>query len=528
MSIWRIIIFRGLIVLLCLIPIKLFNDERKRKKILAATGFVFLAKFPKTASVVMGMALSPVIFIHPPHAFLEFILIGLTFTVTMLTLKNYPNINKPLLILLITGFLVLDLINFFVTPTFIGRWIYGSSIFLLIPIFLIYKQLSTYKLGYEKIVRFLLFFLSLHLVAGWILVILGYYTLGRSVILSAYNLLIILMIFRIAIYTLLDYLEIIAYFFNKRMKMVKINAAFVHRKTKPLLILAAAIFLLLAYLFNMNVFDLVKSRVSEFMFTTRNIGNATFTYMSIFVFFSSVYLAFILATLIRYTFEPQHDLTVKNRSSLGSYLLLFRLLILCAGFVVGILASGLALTNFAIFLGAMGVGIGFGLQNIVSNLISGLIIAFERPFVVGDVLDFDNEPCKVKEINLRATMVSNADGAGILIPNNTLLSENLKNWTITSKQRFLDLKIQTSHDVTPSVVIDIIGSCLDDQKNIVREKSVVLFSEINDTGLIYTVKFLLEDIADGSKIKSELLSGIHAGFVKHNIRFPKKIFNPGD
>jgi small-conductance mechanosensitive channel len=278
----------------------------------------------------------------------------------------------------------------------------------------------------------------------------------------------------------------------------------------------------------MNVFDLVKSGVSDFMFSPRKIGDAAFTYMSILLFFGSVYLSFIVATLIRYTFEPQHDQTVKNRSSLGSYLLLFRLLVLCAGFVVGILASGLALTNFAIFLGAMGVGIGFGLQNIVSNLISGLIIAFERPFVVGDVLDFNNETCKVKEISLRATMVSNSEGADILIPNNTLLSENLKNWTISNKQRVVELKILTTLEANPAKVIEIINHCMADVTSIVPERSSALLSDINEMGLVFTVKILITDLANGSKIKSQVLAGIYTEFFNQGIKFPQKNLNTGD
>jgi small-conductance mechanosensitive channel len=522
MSLWRIIIFRGMILLLCLIPIKLFSDEQRKKKILGGTNFTFLAKFPKTASVVMGMALSPVIFVHPPHAFLEFILIGLVFTVTMLTFKNYPKLNKVLIGILITSFLVLYLINFFVTPTFPGRLIYVLSIFLLIPLYLTYKQLPSYELEYEKEVRLMLFILAIHLVTGWILVVLGYYTLGRSVILSAYLLLILSMILRIAIYTMLDYLDIIAYFFNKRVKTVKINAQFVRSRSKPLLLLLAGIFLVIAYLFNMNIFDLVKLEITDILLTTRKIGSTSFTLISILLFFISVYLAFLLASLLRHTIDPQPDQTVEKRSSLGSYLLLLRLLILCAGFTVGILASGLPLTNFTILLGAMGVGIGFGLQNIVSNLISGLIIAFERPFVVGDVLEFGDETCKVREISLRATMVSTSDGADILIPNNTLLSENLKNWTISNKQRFLEMKIQAMHSADPAVVTAVIGKCLANTGNIIQDRSIVLLSEINETGLVFTIKILVTDLANASKIRSGLLSEIHTAFHENNIRFPQK------
>ena len=298
---------------------------------------------------------------------------------------------------------------------------------------------------------------------------------------------------------------------------------------KTLSIKRVAIFsLLFCYLIELSQLyhalwiDLVKSEIDTFMLSQRKIGNATFTIMSILLFFVSVYLSFILATLIRHAFEPQDDQNVKKRNSLGSYLLLFRLLILCAGFVVGILASGLALTNFAIFLGAMGVGIGFGLQNIVSNLVSGLIIAFERPFVVGDILDFENETCKVKEISLRATMVSNSEGADILIPNNNLLSENLKNWTISNKHRVVELRVLTTQAANPENVMAIIGNCIGDDKNIFKERSMVLLSDINETGLVFTVKVLVTDLANSSKIKSQLFSRIHGEFSRQGIRFSQR------
>jgi potassium-dependent mechanosensitive channel len=523
-SIWKIIIFRFLVFLLCLIPIAIFNNEMRKKHLLAGVNLVFLAKFPKTASVVMGMAIAPLIFSHPPHAFLEMIFIGLTVTVTQLTLKNYPRINAPLLILIIAAFLVLYLINFFVTPTFIGRLFYGSSILLIWPVYKIFMQLPQYQLRHEKIVKAFIIFIVIHLVTGWVFVLIGTYTLGRSIILAAYSLLVISLILRIAIFTFLDYMLIMIYFFNSGVRTVKINADYVYNKTKPLLILSATVFILIAYLFSMNLFDLVKSGIISFMVTPRHVGITEFTLLSITLFFAAVYLAFVLASMIRHTFEPQHDRTVEKRSRLGSYLLLFRLMILCAGFAVGIMISGIPLTNFTIFLGALGVGIGFGLQNIVSNLVSGLIIAFERPFVVGDLLDFENGPCRVKEISLRATMVHTSDGADILIPNSTLMSENLKNWTVNGSQRFIELKVMAVHASDPAEVTAIINTCLDLQEGIDRGRCTVLLTEISEMGFVFTIKILIHNLEKGLAIRSQVLSAIRSAFAVNNILFPQKNF----
>jgi potassium-dependent mechanosensitive channel len=527
-SIWKIIIFRLLVFLLCLIPIAIFNNEIRKKHLLTDVNLTFLAKFPKTASVVMGMAIAPLIFSHPPHAFLEMIFIGLTVTVTQLTLKNYPRINAPLLILIIIAFLVLYLINFFVTPTFQGRIIYGLSIFLLWPMYLIFKQLPRYQLRHEKIVKAFIIFLAVHLVTGWVFVLIGTYTLGRSIILAAYSLLVISLILRISIYTFLDYMQIMIYFFNSRVKTVKINADYVYNKTKPILIISATVFILIAYLFSMNLFDLVKSDIISVLVTPRHLGKTEFNLLSITLFFAAVYLAFVIASMIRHTFEPQHDRTVEKRSRLGSYLLLIRLMILCAGFIVGIMISGIPLTNFTIFLGALGVGIGFGLQNIVSNLVSGLIIAFERPFVVGDVLDFENGPCRVKEISLRATMVHTSDGADILIPNSTLTSENLKNWTVNGSQRFIEFKVMAVHASDPVLVTAIIQTCLDLQEGIDKERCSVLLTEISEVGFVFTVKILILNLENGLAIRSQILSAIRSAFAVNNILFPQKIFKLED
>ena len=522
MSLWRIVLFRGLILLLCLIPIKVFSDQERKHHILESTSLVFLGHFPKTASLIMGLAFAPVVFVHPPHAFMELILIGLVFTVTMVTLKIYPKVDKIPMFILIGTFLLLYIINFFVTPTFFGRWIYVCSVLTLIPLFYVIRKLPVYGLKYEKTVRVFYFLLALHIITGTVFVVLGYYTLGRSVVLSGFSLLIIIMIMRIAVHTILDYMEIIIYFLNRRFTTIQINGAYFREKIKPFLFLLAIAFILVTYLYTLSIFEILKSAVVEFLFTPREVGSAVFTYRSVLLFFIWVYVAFLLASLLRFLFEPQLKNMAQGRSRLGSYLLLIRMLIICTGIILGILASGIPLSNFTVFLGAIGVGIGFGLQNIVGNLISGVIIAIERPFVVGDVLDFGTETGLVKEISLRATMVSTTDKADILIPNSTLLSQNLKNWTISSKERSLDLRIITAPAHDPNLVIERIGKCLDEQPDIIREKSMAYFTEIDENGFHFVIRVHITDLTKVYPVKSHLLSNIRTKFDEAGIRFSQR------
>jgi small-conductance mechanosensitive channel len=127
----------------------------------------------------------------------------------------------------------------------------------------------------------------------------------------------------------------------------------------------------------------------------------------------------------------------------------------------------------------------------------------------------------VKEISLRATMVATSEGADILIPNNTLLSQNLKNWTISSKQRLIELKLKTCHDTIPEEVMSVIGSCMDDLTDIIRPKSVVVLSDINETGFVFTIRLLITDLAQASAVRSQLLTSVSSAFGEKGIGFAK-------
>jgi small-conductance mechanosensitive channel len=261
----------------------------------------------------------------------------------------------------------------------------------------------------------------------------------------------------------------------------------------------------------------------EFLKEKRIIVTIEYTIESILLFILFLYLSIGIASFLRYSLEPKVEInTSGKKSNLGGFLLLFRLLIFLVGFIVALMISGIPVTSFTIFLGALGVGIGFGLQNVIGNLIAGLVIAFERPFVVGDIVEVENETGIVKEIGLRATVVSTYDGSDILVPNSNLTSNNLKNWTIADNRRFLEIKFSTPHEVDPERVHQIVKGCFAEQDNIDQEDSVVLFSEIGDYAFEFTVRLLITDMSIGRKIKSQFLFKVSEEFRKNNISYPER------
>ena len=109
------------------------------------------------------------------------------------------------------------------------------------------------------------------------------------------------------------------------------------------------------------------------------------------------------------------------------------------GFLLGLGVLGLDLTKVTILVGAFGVGIGFGLQSVVNNFVSGLILLFERPIHVGDVIHLGDLSGEVRRIGIRASVVRTWQGAEVIVPNAQLITERVTNWTLSDRRRRIDL-----------------------------------------------------------------------------------------
>src|SRR5690606_21389935 len=112
---------------------------------------------------------------------------------------------------------------------------------------------------------------------------------------------------------------------------------------------------------------------------------------------------------------------------------LFRLAIILIGFFMAVSALGMSLDKLTVVIGALSVGIGLGMQNIINNFVSGIILVFDKPFRVGDQIELADKKGRVKEIGIRASVLKTADGADVIIPNGDLLSGRLVNWTLSQE-----------------------------------------------------------------------------------------------
>jgi small-conductance mechanosensitive channel len=201
--------------------------------------------------------------------------------------------------------------------------------------------------------------------------------------------------------------------------------------------------------------------------------------------------------------------------------------ILLFGFFVALGMAGVDFNRFTLLAGAFGVGIGFGLQNIVNNFLSGLILLFERPIHPGDTIEVGGVSGIVKNIGIRSSTISTGDGADAIIPNATLISEKLMNWTLTNPWRRMEIHIGVAYGSDLQKVMEILLAVAAAESSVLKDPApAVVFQGFGDSALNFGLRFwtLVQANVDiKSKLSIELAQALQEAGIE--IPFPQRDLN---
>ena len=182
---------------------------------------------------------------------------------------------------------------------------------------------------------------------------------------------------------------------------------------------------------------------------------------------------------------------------------------------------GFTYKNIVIFASALGVGIGFGLQNIVNNFISGIILLFERPIRLGDMVEISGTFCKVTHIGIRSTIVESIDNSNIIIPNSEILSNKLINWTLNNNVVALNCSVGVAYGTDTSKVTAILKELLTEVDYVLNKpEAKVWFEEFADSSLNFKVKFWVKEPLKQFQIKSDIMHLIDQKLKQEGITIP--------
>ena len=207
------------------------------------------------------------------------------------------------------------------------------------------------------------------------------------------------------------------------------------------------------------------------------------------------------------------------RNSIG---LISRVLFMFIGSIVIIQSAGIDMSSLSLLAGALGVGIGFGLQNITDNFISGIIILFEKPIKVGDRIVVGNTEGDVINISVRATTILTNENVSIIVPNSEFISSRVINWSHNNRNIRFDIPVGVSYSEDPEVVRKVLLEVAERNENVLKKPEArVFFDEFADSSLNFTLAVWTSKYTDKPRIlKTELYFEIFKQFKKEGIEIP--------
>lgn len=194
---------------------------------------------------------------------------------------------------------------------------------------------------------------------------------------------------------------------------------------------------------------------------------------------------------------------------------------LLVGFFLAFAAMGLDLNRFTILAGAFGVGIGFGMQNIINNFVSGIILLFERPVQVGDTVQLGEIIGEVQRIGIRSSAIRTAQGSEVVVPNASLISEVVTNWTLSDRLRRIDVNVGVAYGTDPERVLELLRQVATNHALVLTEPpAVALFLAFGESSLDFELRVWTSRFNEWVRIRSELNVAVNAALRDANIEIP--------
>ena len=252
------------------------------------------------------------------------------------------------------------------------------------------------------------------------------------------------------------------------------------------------------------------------------IGSATLAVSSVVAFILTLVLGYLVATVLRVILGKEILPRLKLSSGLPNAIAtITHYVLLVLIFLLALTAAGVELSKFTILTGALGVGLGFGLQNVVNNFVSGLILLFERPVRIGDLLEIGGVSGAVTKIGFRSSTLHAFDGSDLIIPNATLISQQVVNWTLTGTRRRVVLNIPVAYGNDPTQVRDLLCKTMAAHPEVLRfPVPIVLFHGFGNNALNFEIRFWAPRPEILPELKSDVALNIAAALSEAGIEVP--------
>jgi small-conductance mechanosensitive channel len=239
-------------------------------------------------------------------------------------------------------------------------------------------------------------------------------------------------------------------------------------------------------------------------------------------FVATIWASFLFAKFLRFLLEEdvyQHFQLARGTPQAISTMVQYAVLVV--GFLIAMQVLGVDLNKLTILMGAFTVGVGFGLQNIINNFVSGLILLFERPIKVGDVIDVGGTVGEVRHIGIRATVIRTPDGSEVIVPNGTLISNQVTNWTFSDQQRAIEIPVTVVRGTAPHRVVELLKTVAANHPGVAKEpqpQSHVL--NFSSGAVTFQLRAWTNRYEDWVQVRSDLAVAVDEALSRESIGIP--------
>ncbi|WP_157492477.1 mechanosensitive ion channel family protein [Echinicola pacifica] len=484
----------------------------------------FIPKFPLLSALIIVLPFVSFLYDNPPVVLVVLVLALLMVVTTVLITSSLKKGNMWYWYAFLLMFALYSVSNLYIERALLERW--PLLVLSLLSLGLGVRIIQVAKVSSVKRPKYVIFLLRMFLViqgGSLIANILGRYSLAKILgvaamtsLMQAVGLFVFVLVIMEAIYLQIEVgkkssKDYTAYF----------DFQDIQDKVKRVFVFLATMIWLYYLVVNLTVYDFLHFHVMAFLSKSRGIGQTEFNFGSVFTFIIILWISSILSKYISYFVEAKDQKMAANRKQrLGSSILLIKLAVFSIGFLLAVTAAGIPLDNVAIVLGALSVGIGFGLQTIINNLVSGIILAFERPIQIGDAIEVAGQSGVVKEVGIRASKIQAYDGSEVVMPNGDLLSQQLVNWTLSNKRRRVELFIGVAYGSDTEEVEGLLFEIISREGVMRNPAPSVFLQNFADSAVEYRVLFWVNDFDDWVGMRNEVMKDIYKKFNEHNIEIP--------
>jgi potassium efflux system protein len=303
------------------------------------------------------------------------------------------------------------------------------------------------------------------------------------------------------------------------LRAVQLHRRMLYRRACRTLEFLAVLFWLDLMLNFLGLLNPSLAKIGDLLNAKVGMGSLELSLGRLLAFGITAWAAFLVSKFLRFLLEE--DVYHHFRLERGLPYAISTMLhysILLVGFVVALGALGIDLTKITILAGAFSVGVGFGLQNVINNFVSGLILLFERPIKIGDVIEIDGTVGEVRRIGIRACVIRTGQGSEIIVPNGALISNQVTNWTFSDRARAIEVSVNVLPGTDSHRVVELLRTTASSEPGVASEPAPQVYVVNFSAGAItFQLRAWTDRYQDWARVRSDLAVAVNSALVEERI-----------